>query len=180
MFQRFAVLFMLLAAVGCTHYDYDIVDPPDAARHVGPDQWVDVPFPPLVYHFITEDNYLICRIENSSDAAIQLLGDRSVVVSPDGQSHPLRSETIAGHSFIKLVFPPLQPRIERYGPSIGFGVGYRADARTCSEPSYLDLYVDDAPYYWSFHGEGTFRITFVFRSDQRTIEQHFTIGRQKR
>ena len=61
-------------------------------------------------------------IFNPTGDAITLLGDQSSVVDPRGQSHPLRTQSIAPAAFIKLILPPMRP-VYRANPSIGIGVG---------------------------------------------------------
>ena len=43
----------------------------------------------------TVENRLVLQIQNKTDDPIQLLGERSTVVDPGGQSHPLASHGTA-------------------------------------------------------------------------------------
>src|SRR5262245_50127092 len=101
-------LFGLLVG-GCARYEYDVVRPDDLTGHVGTKEDVVFTRDPLEYRLRTADNRLVMRIYNPTDAPITLLGARSSVVDPDGQSHPLPSMTAAPESFIKLILPPLRP-----------------------------------------------------------------------
>jgi hypothetical protein len=70
---------------------------------------------PLEYSMRTVDNRLVVRVFNPTDDAIELVGPRCSVVDPDGQSHPLRTQSIAPGSFIKLIFPRRARRLYDYG-----------------------------------------------------------------
>src|SRR5579875_3862366 len=116
--MRKTLFIVLLAGVlaGCTSYEYQLLEPTKAARRIVYHSDETISLPPLVYVMRCYENHLIMRIENPGGEPI---GDESVVVSPDGQSHPLRRQTIAAHSFIKLIFPPVPPAPEPSGPEIG-------------------------------------------------------------
>src|SRR5690348_12149073 len=86
---------LLLAATGgCASYEYDLTQPPDLRRHVATKTDTVVTIDPLEYRLVTVDNRLVMRIFNPTDDAIQILGEKSTVVDPTGQSHPIRSQTI--------------------------------------------------------------------------------------
>ncbi len=191
----FILLLMGLCVgiAGCARYEYDIVRPPESARHIGAKADEVFTRDPLEYRLITVDNRLVMRIFNMTDT-IALNGPRSSVVDPDGQSRPLRTQTIAPHSFIKLIFPPLRPRIEHTGPSIGIGVGgvfgsarHRRAALGYGdafyddyydEPRYFTVYDDDA-YYWDWKGESQIRLMLVFERNEQPFEQEFVIAKTK-
>jgi len=135
--MRLAMILSLLLAVGCTHYEYDLVRPADAAQHIGTKADVVVPIEPLEYRFRSYEDHLIVRVFNPTDDPIQLLGAQSTAVDPKGQSHPLRSATIESHSFVKLILPPVPAYVDPYGPSIGIGFGMSAQARDENRPLYL-------------------------------------------
>ena len=118
------LLLPLLAGVGgCAHYEYDIVQPPELARHVGTGEEV-IPVDPLEYRMRTVENRLVLHIINPTDDPVTLIGAQSYIVSPGGQSHPLRPQTIAPHTFIPLILPPMRPYYYYpSGPTWGFGFG---------------------------------------------------------
>src|SRR5688500_5139087 len=111
-----SVLLAALALGGCARYEYDLVEPPNLAQHVGKTP-VLVEAEPLEYSLQTYDNYLIMFVQNPTEEPIKLLGEDSVVVDPRGESHPLDGRTIAPGTRVKLIFPPIPPRLEPYGPS---------------------------------------------------------------
>ena len=119
-------ILLIIVAAGCARYEYDLVQPAELKRHIGRNLDQVVMVDPLEYRLRTVDNHLVARIHNRTDDPIRLLGDKSVVVDPEGESHPLRGQTIAANSFIKVIFPPLRPRVYSPGPHFGFGVGVGA------------------------------------------------------
>lgn len=181
-------LFVLsLLGSGCASYEYDITRPQELARHVGTKDDVVLQRPPLEYRLLSADSRLVMRIYNPQDTPVTLLGDRSSIVDPQGQSHPLLGQTMAPHSFVKLILPPLRPRIERTGPSLEIGVGgifaSRHDPRlreyeAIDGPEYLAVY-DDAGTYWDWAGEGEIRLALVFQQGEQTFEHEFVIDRRK-
>ena len=192
-------LFALTA--GCARYEYDLVQPQEHAAHVGRGVDRAVEMGPVTYRLRSVDNRLVMRAYNNSDEPIELLGDRSVVVDPNGQSHPLRSQTIAPRSFIKMIFPPPRPRVYDPGPTFGVGVGYgiRADAggaelpdRTAfhthhnayepyfrDPPHYITVYDEADAFYWDWKGGGEARINLVYRQGERELRHEFVFRRVK-
>ena len=193
------LLLAVLAAgsAGCARYEFDIVHPPELARHVGADKPVEVTLEPLAYRLQTYESRLVMRIYNPTTAPVRLLGDRSTVVDPGGQSHPLRTQTIAAGSYIKLIFPPLRPRLEPHGPVIGIGVsGYASSGGyyhhryvhggafgydpVLDGPRYYSLYDPGDAAYWEWDGEGEMRVVLVYqRGDQKPFSHEFVFRRRK-
>jgi hypothetical protein len=182
---------LLLLVVGCARYEYDIIRPTDLAMHIGKQTDAIAPRLPLEYRFRAVENRLVMSIYNTTDDPIQLVGERSSVVDPEGQSHPLRSQPIAPNSFIKQILPPYRPRIERGGPTFGIGIGthvgyhrrraYPYDAFDDSfydEPRYFAVIEDDA-LYWNWSGEGQIRMMLVFMRGEESFTHEFVIQRVK-
>jgi len=109
---------------GCAHYEYELVEPATLARHVGPTTQAIVKDDPLVYRMETVEDHLLIWIQNPTTDAILLVGEKSAIVDPSGQSHGLGSRTIAANSYIRLILPP---------PAWVY-----AEAPNGSEPVYLD------------------------------------------
>ena len=132
-------ILALVVLTGCARYEYDLVEPRELTRHIGRNVDQAVEIEPLTYRLRSVDNRLVMRIYNTTDDSVELLGDKSSVVDPAGQSHPLRSMSIAPKSFIKLIFPPPRPRVYDSGPTFGVGVGYgmRVDALPGEPPEGL-------------------------------------------
>src|SRR5450432_2095764 len=154
--RRLTYLIVLLLA-GCASYEYDITRPPELATHIGSKTEAIVPRDPLEYRLIAVEDRLVMNIYNPTDDTITLVGPQSSVVDPNGQSHPLRTQTMASHSFVKLILPPQPPTIQRSGPSIGIGVGGVFGSRSHrhfvgesvydDEPRYFTV-IDDDSLYW--------------------------------
>ncbi len=188
-FLRPAILLNLLMLVtGCARYEYSIASPDNLRGHIGTKTDHVVTVEPLTYRFRAVDNRLVVRIYNETEDAIALEGERSTVVSPGGQSHPLRSQSIAPGSFIKLIFPPIRPRLPPSGPTIGFGIGARVDARDAdcledqsvsAKPRYLTMYSPDEALYWDWDGESEVSATFNYRRGDKALQHRFVFHRQR-
>lgn len=190
--MRTTCLFSFLALFGsaCAKYEYDLVQPGDLARHIGGASDQTVRIEPLIYHLRSYENRLVMRIENPTNEPIQLVGDKSYVVDPGGQSHPLRSQTIAPQTFIKLILPPPRPYYRQNGPTfgIGFGVGV-SDARwhrgsgygawAWDEPRYFAIYDESDAGWWDWDGETDVKLMLVFARERETFSQMFVLHRRK-
>ena len=155
--------------------------------------------PPLRYAFRVKENRLVARVFNPTDGSIRLIGDRSVAVDPDGQSHPLQGQTIAPGSYAQLILPPPRPRVRGFGPRLGVGlgvgvpIGYRGGARRYryADPyfggglgggGYRDytVYDEGDSYYWSWKGETVARFTFAYEGEGGdTFAHSFVVARRK-
>lgn len=194
---------LLLAAAmllgGCAKYEFDLVSPPDLRRHIAGKVDTVAKAEPLEYRMRTVDNRLVIRVFNQSDDNIQLIGERSSVVDPNGQSHPLRGGPIAPHSFLKLIIPPPRPQVYNSGPTFGVGVGVGVSNRRYRhsphyhyhdpggaqyhnryhEPAYLSVHDESDSYYWDWKGEGEARLTLVFQRGDKEFRQEFAFRRIK-
>jgi hypothetical protein len=205
---RALVLVCALAFLsGCARYEYDLVQPPELRRHVGTKTDEVIKLDPIEYKLRTVDSRLVISAYNRTDQPMQLLGDQSIVVAPDGESHPIRGRTFAPGSHVKLIFPPPRPRLEHTGPTFGVGVGvgvshnrYRDvvgappgmyDSFSEPDPAYLTMYEPAEALYWDWNGQTEAHIILVYRrADSRpttaptapaddTIRHEFTFHRKK-
>ena len=192
-----SALFILAAATllgGCATYEYDLTAPSEFARHIPRKVDAVVTREPFEYKMQSVDNRLVIRIYNQTDDQIQLLGERSSIVDPDGQSHPLRGGPIAPHSFLKLIIPPPRPRVYESNPTFGVGVGvgvgsyhnthhhhpyYHSNDPLDDYPRYIAVYDDNDTRYWDWKGEGEARLNLVFQHGDKEIRQEFTFRRGK-
>ena len=182
---------VLIALVGgCARYEFDVIQPADQRVHVGRKQDAVVRLDPLEYRMRAVEGRLVMHVHNPTQDTVVFLGERSTVVDTRGQSHPLRGQTIAPGSFVKLIVPPMRPRVYRSGPSFGIGVGvgvhnshphhyrsyspyYRRRAMYydyfdaydpwLDEPVYLTVYDDADAYYWDWDGEGEARLHLLYQ-----------------
>ena len=187
---------LLLIVGGCARYEYDIVEPPDVAQHVGTKQSVVVPMDPLRYEARTSSDRLVLFIHNESDEPIKLLGEDSYAVDPGGESHPLPTRTIAPGTSTKLILPPVRPTFRQSGPTVGVGVGVYGNSygrrgyyggRFGYDPFYDDNYPryytleDDGTTYWDWGGSGTVvKVRLVYqRGNADRFHHDFTFRRVK-
>jgi hypothetical protein len=195
--MRLFTLLLLFACNGCTTYEYDITRPADMTGHITAKADTTIQRDPLIYHFRADESRLVVSIENPTDDAVQLLGDRSTVVDFGGQSHPLQSRAAAPHSFVKLILPPFRPTYERTGPSIGIGIGTMVGTRDryrggidddpllynttdAPGPQYLTLVDTGDAVYWDWSGEGEIRLSLVFQSADKEFTHDWVIRRVKK
>src|SRR5689334_8058091 len=102
--NRLKSITLLVAAAlltGCARYEFDLVSPPNLARHIGGQSDEAVRIDPLEYRLRASENRLVMSIFNPTADPITLAGERSYVIAPDGQSHPLRTQTIAPNTFVR-------------------------------------------------------------------------------
>ena len=197
-------ILALFVLTGCARYEYDLVEPREFTRHVGGnvDQAFDLD--PLTYRLRSLDNRLVIRVYNNTDENIELLGDKSTVVDPGGQSHPLRSQSIAPRSFVKLILPPPRPVVYDRGPTFGVGVGYGIHSSVVpaphdglpdrrafhthhnqwnpyfrDQPQYFAVYDESDAYYWDWKGTGEARLNLVYRRGESEIRHPFVFRRVK-
>lgn len=195
-------LLAVLPAAGCAKYNYVLREPPDVAGvRINAEAFATVDVDPLTYLFRVKENRLVVRVANRSGNPIRLLGDRSIAVDPDGQSHPLQGQTIAAGSYISLILPPPQPELRgfggpRFGVGIGTGfpIGYRGRA---GGYRFADPYfgsgvgsghgryrvIDEGnSYYWEWKGETVARLIFAYEDVDGAGEvftHAFTVARVK-
>lgn len=168
----------LLACCGCATYEYDIVQPPEFRRHIGHDKDTVVDVPPVEYRMIAVEDRLSVRVYNRSDQALRLVGERSSVVDPSGQAHPVRGANLPPGSYTNLVLPPM-PHWVPAGPAYGFG-GYYRGPMLYDGWGYYEPWWDEPPYVmayapgespWEWPPDSDVRLVLVF---QRGNEQPFT------
>ena len=189
--MRIFVVFsmLLLLGGGCAKYEFDLVQPPDLATHIGRDTEKVLKRDELEYRMLSVDGRLLMHVVNATDDPIELLGPQSTAVDPSGQSHPFRSQTIAPHSFVKLILPPMRPYY-RAGPTFGIGVGVHAYHGSGSywsewndpywdEPRYFAMVDETDTLYWEWEGEGEARIRLTYRRGREEFHHEFTFRRKK-
>lgn len=190
-----------LSLAGCARYEYDLINPPELARHIGTQSDEIVRVDPLEYRLRTYDNRLVMSVFNPTSDPVTLMGDRSYVVDPAGQSHPLRGQTIAPGTFVRLILPPMRPGYYQTGPTIGIGVGvvgysgfyghrygYRGlgyDPFFYDEPRYYTYYDESDNTYWTWDGQTSVRLHLAYQrgggggGGREGFAQDFTFARKK-
>ena len=197
-------VFVVAAGGGCARYEYDLVEPREHTRHIGREVDQAVEIDPLTYRLRSVDNRLVMRVYNNTDESIELLGDKSTVVDPEGQSHPLLSQSIAPRSFIKLIIPPPRPQVYDHGPTFGVGVGYGIHSSVVptphdglpdrrlfhthhnawepyfrDSPQYFTVYDESDTFYWNWKGTGEARVNLVYRRGDSELRHAFVFRRVK-
>jgi len=188
--MRFFLLMLLVVGGGCAKYEFDIVEPPDLARHIGRDGETVLKRDELEYRFLAVEGRLVMHVVNPTNEQIELIGPESTGVDPRGQSHSLRGQAIAPHSYIKVILPPMRPYY-RTGPTFGFGIGiqaYRGYPRRYwpgaydplwDEPRYMTVVDETDTVYWSWDGESEARIRLTFRKGREMFHHDFVFRRKK-
>src|SRR3974377_2442576 len=95
-----------LTLCGCKTYEIRLVEPAQYAQRIGEPEIV-VSYEPLEYRLAAQHDRLAIRVINPTDDSITLRGDKSYVVDPKGESHPIRGWAIAPHSHMRLLLPPV-------------------------------------------------------------------------
>lgn len=186
--SRSILLCSLLCAAGCTTYEYNIVQPPDLRRQIGHDRDVVLNAGPLKYRMRAVEDRLVVRIYNVSRDTLRLLGDQSAIITPDGQSLPMRGRMLPAGSYMKLILPPM-PKVEPRGGfqiGLGFGVasgyagpelgGYYGPA--WDQPQYVAVY-DDPPWQWPVNQD--VRVILAYQgAGQNTVTQEWVFRKVKK
>ncbi len=177
-------LFLLFVAAalfsGCKTYIYQVVRPPGVAQPIA-GQSVTIQYDPLEYRLVRHHNQLNLHIDNPTDDRITLLGNRSYVIDPRGESHPMRSLVIGPHSFSSMLVPPEPITITTYGWGGGWGWGPYPTV----DPFFFDFYPPPVyytqvrtPYDWDWN-TGNARIHLMYERNRKTFEQEFEITREQ-
>jgi hypothetical protein len=186
-----SLALVALWVTGCARYEYDIVNPPDLARHIGEKHDEVVQAGPLEYRMRSYESRLVVDVFNPTGDPVTLAGERSFVVAPNGQSHPFRTQTIGPSAFVKLILPPMRPYYRAGGPTIGFGVGVglsrgrygpgysRFGAIGYDEPQYFTYYDESDATYWTWEGETDARVHLMYQAGGRELTHEFVFHRRK-
>jgi len=188
------ILFVVALMAGCARYQYAIVEPSHLACALG-EKGTRVTYEPLEYDFAVRDDMLSMAIANPTLQPVSIVGAKSYIVSPDGQSQPVGvSGSIAPRSFTAMVLPP-QPVVYRSQPrfSIGFGIGSGAYYGGGPYMSHgfgyhfydsvyagpRDYYPVNLPNYWTWE-TGQVRLRVAYEQGTNNAFVHdFVIERRK-
>lgn len=184
-----AVSVLLLSS--CATYQYRIVEPPVAAGPLSRQEAIVFPWHPLEYQAIQAHDRLGLLIVNPTDDPVMLLGERSYVVDPTGETHaPMRSRSIAPRSRITMALPPA-PTYAPARPRVGIGVGVSSGYRGAGfgtglysqwagypywggYPHYV--HVQDGGPFWRWT-TGTVRMRLAFEQFGERFIHDFTFER---
>ena len=194
-------LLLLLLAGGCARYEFVVVAPVD--RIVPDAQRVVVSLEPLEYRMTSlEDEFLIVRVSNPSEETVYIIDDRSYVVDPDGETHPLGGGIIAPHASTTLVLPP-PPKVYQvrspygsrwrfgydrwYDRPLHHGAGRRFGDHRYHDPFYYDRFYDYPrtyyvteypPGYWEWK-TGRARLHLAYRKGDATFDHQLVFLRRR-
>ena len=181
--QLACILSSLGLCSGCATYRIDIVQPAEFAQTIDPKVEVKIDINPVEYSF-ADDVGLLVRIDNHNDDPVTIVGERSYVVDPEGQSHGFRGGSIAPHSYIAFRIPPLEYG-NRGGPhfGIGVGVGGRFMIRQFiggyyDEPFYPYSRYDGPSPAWRWK-TGQVRLHLVYEFQEDRIDHEFVFERRR-
>jgi len=174
-----------ILATGCKTYDYRIVQPANLAQRITGDNVVTVRYDPLEYRFARHRDRLGITIANPTDDRITLLGDRSYVVDPKGETHPIRGRVIAPHSYTRMLQPPVPASVQVTAPYYGWGPGFYTGFGYPYAPFYDDFYYGPAtayyhivtPYDWKWD-VGPARFRFTCQRNNSFFDHNFEIVRE--
>jgi hypothetical protein len=184
---RAGAVALVLGVSGCTNYVYDVVKPTIETPVVGKVDDVVFTAEPVRYRMRVVDNRLVIRVFNATMEPVELVGTRSAIVDPSGQSRPVRGQTIPPGAFAKLILPPIRPefvsdtgfRLESssggYGPGLGRSeFGYDSPG----VPTEYRLR-DGGEFYWEWTGDGPARVILVFVHEGKETTQELVFSRRK-
>ncbi len=182
--RRLLPLWLLLLA-GCAQYEYVLVEPAQFTRTITKEK-TRIAQPPMEYEFTREDDHLMMAIINPTQEPARVVQSKSFIVSPDGESHPLPSSSIAPRSYTALLLPPEPPVYRAHsGFSIGFGFGgpYFGTGIGYSDSLYggpYDYYMVGAgPNYWPWKmGPVRMRLSYE-QGSTNTFEHDLVLERRK-
>jgi hypothetical protein len=172
---------------GCRTYNFRIAEPPQLAGKVIADQPVAVKLDPLEYRFARHHKRLAVQIINPTQDKIVLLGDQSLVMDPQGESHPLNTRVIGPQSYTRMLLPPEPISAQVVGP---YGYGWGGGWYGYHGPGYAGFY--DPFYYgppvtyveyrtaydWTW-SEGPARLRLSYERNGQKFEHVFEIVRER-
>ena len=179
----------LLLVSGCKSYEYRLVEPAQYARLIVKEP-VSIHYDPMDYGLSRYHDHVAMSINNPADEPITLRSDQSYVVDPHGESHPIRGQTIAPHSHVWLLLPPVPASFSGYAyapyygppgwwyPGYGHHWHYRYDPWPYYGP-YAYSYTVYTPYDWRWK-PGEARLHLAYTRGNQGFEHDFVFLRQEK
>jgi hypothetical protein len=186
-------LVCLTTFVGCARYEYDLVRPPDLARHIGGKSLTTFSIDDREYALQSYDSRLVMRIANRAGEPVKLLGGDSYAIDPGGESHPLADRVIPPGGHIKLILPPPPQQVRETGPRFGIGLGvgvsnagfprrgygYGGGAYDDLGPRYYSVYDPNDATIWQWNGETEATLRLTFEKGKERVSDEFVLRRRK-
>ena len=180
----FPLLLISAALAGCKSYEYHVARPSGVAQPITK-QPVVVTYEPLEYRLARQNGRLNVRITNPTDDRVVMLGNRSYVIDPHGESHSVRSMVIGPHSYVSMLLPPAPIIFTSYGWGGGWGWAWGWGPYPPGDPFYFDYYPPPVlntwvttPYDWMWD-TGPAKIRLTYESNRKTFDHDFEIIREQ-
>jgi hypothetical protein len=149
---------------------------------------VAVRYEPLEYYFARVRERLAMRVTNPTDDQVTLRADKSFVVDPRGESHPVPGLVIGPHSYARMLLPPRPATAEvvgyygypwAWGPGVyGYGApfwhGYYDPFMYGPAVTYLQIHT---PYDWIWR-TGPIQLHLSYERKGQAFEHSFEIVRE--
>jgi hypothetical protein len=179
----FGLLLLAVWGTGCHSYVYRVVKPVESAGVVVGDQPVSIRYEPLRYQLTRKRDRLAIRIQNPTADRIILKGEKSYVIDPAGESHPLVGSALGPGSYLNMLFPPKAPTAQVTSGTGGWAwaPGYRggfAGSDPVFYPPTVTTYEFQTAYDWKWE-KGVAQVRFSYEQEGKTFEHDFEIVRQK-
>lgn len=188
----FALLFGLLMTGGCARYEYRVAQPAQFAQTITR-QETRIDIPPVGYRLREQRKQLVFSIVNPTDQTLTLVGPKSFVVDPRGETHPIHGGPIAPRSFVGMIFPPQAPTYTAtpafsfgfgsswgyplYGGQFGMGFGGPFDPFYGYGP--YDISPVNLPHYWEWK-TGEVRLHLTYNDGSTNAAQHDFVFERRR
>src|SRR2546429_9165865 len=101
--MRISFVFAIALLVGgCARHEFDLVQPPDLATHIGKDKESVVKRDELEYQMQAVESRLLMWGVNSTDDAIELIGPGSTAGDSAGECHPFCGRGVGPANLLKV------------------------------------------------------------------------------
>ena len=158
-----------------------MVQPGQSPQLIG-EQPVTVVYEPLRYHVSRHDEQLVLQIENPTANPVNLVGQKSYVVDPAGESRPIRGRSIAPHSYVQMRLPPTRQTMTTYGYGPGYYGPYGPYWYYPYGPyyypyTYAQSFELVTPYDWKWQ-QGDVRLQLSYSYQATSFEHQFLFSKQ--
>jgi hypothetical protein len=178
---RWIAILLVSLCAGCETIEFDAA--PEGFGQpirVTNDRDIQITLQPLTYRMRADEGHLVLWIQNPTSFAVELVGDKSVVVDPNGDPHPLEDQTIFPGGSAKFVLPPIYE-----GPSQPPPTGPASAINPYDQPGFIAMpdqnqsqQVRDASWQWD--DELEIELNLVFQRNGQQFQQHFSLRRVRK
>lgn len=178
---RWIAILLISLCAGCETIEFDAT--PEGFGQpirVTNDRDTQITLQPLTYRMRADEGHLVLWIQNPTSTAVELVGDKSCVIDPNGDPHPLADQTIFPGGSAKFVLPPIYE-----GPSQPPVVGTATPGNPYDQPGFIAIpdenqsqQTSDASWQWD--DELEIELNLVFQRGDQRFEQDFSIRRVRK